>query len=574
MICSGHAPITRERRVAAAHREEIEKHARVEGRRLAAHAFSVQRCHYAAAAGYDELAAAALASISAIAPPEDSCGCLKPSNTSTAANSPPPMSQVRRRTKKSVIELHGKYRLVRTFTRAHVWMLGGSGAAPQAYRLKNPRPVSRFQLFVAAMCAAVIFMDGFDAQVMGYVAPALIVQLHITRAAFGPVVSIGLVGMMIGGLVGGPLADRCGRKPVLVGCCCAFGLLSLLTATAHSLESLATFRLLTGLGLGGAMPNSIAITSEYMPKRLRATAITTMFLGMPLGGALGGFVAAAVIPQFGWQAVFVVGGVLPLFVGAWVLAALPESIRFLILKGDARDRVARLLSRIAPDGAPHGELSIGSGDHRPGGFIVKQLFAEGRGNITVLLWIMFFMNLLALFFLLSWLPTLMHDNGISVQAAILVTTMAQIGNAVGGIVLGRLIDWRSSFRILGWTYLAAAVSIVFIGEAGGSLQLLLPMVFAAGFCTGGGQTAANALAAEFYPTAMRSTGVGWALGIGRIGSIIGPTLGGLLLVGGVETRRIFWMAAIPVLMGTVAAFMIAIAQERQRRGLEPDPVIS
>jgi MFS transporter, AAHS family, 4-hydroxybenzoate transporter len=184
------------------------------------------------------------------------------------------------------------------------------------------------------------------------------------------------------------------------------------------------------------------------------------------------------------------------------------------------------------------------------------------------------MNLLALFFLLSWLLTLMHDNGISVQAAILVTTMAQIGNAVGGIVLGRLIDWRSSFRILGWTYLAAAVSIVFIGEAGGSLQLLLPMVFAAGFCTGGGQTAANALAAEFYPTAMRSTGVGWALGIGRIGSIIGPTLGGLLLVGGVETRRIFWMAAIPVLMGTVAAFMIAIAQERQRRGLEPDPVIS
>jgi hypothetical protein len=159
MICSGHAPITRERRVAAAHREEIEKHARVEGRRLAAHAFSVQRCHYAAAAGYDELAAAALASISAIAPPEDSCGCLKPSNTSTAANSPPPMSQVRRRTKKSVIGLHGKYRLVRTFTRAHVWMLGGSGAAPQAYRLKNPRPVSRFQLFVAAMCAAVIFID-------------------------------------------------------------------------------------------------------------------------------------------------------------------------------------------------------------------------------------------------------------------------------------------------------------------------------------------------------------------------------------------------------------------------------
>lgn len=430
------------------------------------------------------------------------------------------------------------------------------------------RPLGRFQLLAAVLCAAVILMDGYDAQVMGYVAPALIAQLHITRAAFGPLVSIGLIGMMVGGLVGGPLADRYGRKPVLVGCCFAFGLFSLLTATAASFESLAAFRLLTGLGLGGAMPNSIAITSEYMPKRLRATAITTMFVGMPLGGALGGFVAAALIPRFGWQAVFVVGGVLPLLIGAWVLAALPESIRFLMLKGGERVKVARLLSRIAPDGVPAGELSA-AGEHRVGGFIVKQLFAASRGTVTVLLWIMFFMNLLALYFLLSWLPTLMHDNGITVQAAILATALAQIGNAVGGILIGRLIDWRCSFRILGWTYLGAGIAIVLIGQAGGSLGLLIPMVVAAGFCVGGGQTAANALAAEFYPTAMRSTGVGWALGIGRIGSIVGPTVGGLLLVGGVATRQIFWMAAIPALIATAAAFMIAIAQERQRRGLIP-----
>jgi MFS transporter, AAHS family, 4-hydroxybenzoate transporter len=437
----------------------------------------------------------------------------------------------------------------------------------------DTRPLSRFQLLVALLCAALIFMDGFDAQVMGFVAPALIAQLHISRAAFGPVVSIGLIGMMIGGLVGGPLADRFGRKPVLVGCCFAFGLFSLLTATATSFESLAAYRLLTGLGLGGAMPNSIAITSEYMPKRLRATAITTMFVGMPLGAAVAGFVAAALIPRFGWQAVFVVGGVAPLLIGAWVLVALPESIRFLILKGGERERVARLLSRIAPDGAPYEELSAAGGDHRPGGFIVKQLFTEGRGNVTVLLWMMFFMNLLALFFLLSWLPTLMHDNGITVQAAILVTATAQIGNAVGGILLGRLIDWRSSFRILGWTYLAAAVSIIFIGEAGGSLQLLAPMAFAASLCVGGGQTAANALAAEFYPTAVRSTGVGWALGIGRIGSVVGPTLGGILLAGGVAARQIFWMAAIPALIATAAAFRIAVARGRQRRGLEADPAI-
>lgn len=434
----------------------------------------------------------------------------------------------------------------------------------------DSQPLGRFQLGVAAICAALIFMDGYDAQVMGFVAPALIAQLHISRAAFGPVVSIGLVGMMAGGLVGGPLADRFGRKPVLVGCAFAFGLFSLLTATAASFESLAAFRLLTGLGLGGAMPNSIAITSEYMPKRLRATAITTMFVGMPLGGSLGGFVAAALIPRYGWQSVFVVGGVIPLFIGAWVLASLPESIRFLILKGDGEHvRVAGLLARIAPAGLSLGRLSTTADEPRAKGFIVRQLFAENRGTVTVLLWIMFFMNLLALFFLLSWLPILMHDNGITVQTAILVTATAQIGNAVGGVLLGRLIDWRSSFSILGWTYLAAGIGIVLIGAAGGSLGLLIPMVLATGFCVGGGQTAANALTAEFYPTAIRSTGVGWALGIGRIGSIIGPTLGGLLLAGGVGTRQIFWVAALPALIATAAAFMIVIAQERQRRGLVP-----
>jgi MFS transporter, AAHS family, 4-hydroxybenzoate transporter len=440
-------------------------------------------------------------------------------------------------------------------------------------QLIDGQPLSRFQLLVAGICAAVIFMDGFDAQIMGFVAPALIEQMHIARAAFGPVVSIGLVGMMIGGLVGGPLADRFGRKPVLVGCSFAFGLFSLLTATATSLESLAAFRLLTGLGLGGAMPNTISITSEYMPKRLRATAITTMFLGLPLGGAFGGFVAAALIPRLGWQSVFVVGGIFPLFIGVWVLAALPESIRFLILKGNQRDRVTQLLSRIACERAVLEELSAGAGEYSQKGFVVKQLFTEGRGTVTALLWITFFMNLLALFFLLSWLPTLMHDSGITVQAAILVTTLAQIGNAIGGVVLGRLIDWRCSFKILGWTYLAAAASIILIGEAGGSLGRLIPLVLAAGFCTGGGQTAANALTAEFYPTAMRSTGIGWALGIGRIGSIVGPMLGGMLLVGGVEARQIFWMAALPVLLATAAAFIIASVQDRQRRALVIGPAI-
>ncbi|HEY3043943.1 MAG TPA: MFS transporter, partial [Vicinamibacterales bacterium] len=415
------------------------------------------------------------------------------------------------------------------------------------------------------MCGALVFMDGFDAQAMGFVAPALMAQLHITRAALGPVISMGLFGMMIGALVGGPVADYFGRKPVLVACSFAFGTFTLLTSTADSLQSLTIFRFLTGLGLGGAMPNAISLTSEYMPKRLRATAVTIMFSGFSLGAAVGGFVAAALISRYGWQSVFVVGGIFPIVIGVIAFVALPESIRFLLLKGGDRAKVTRYLSRIAPQSAPFGDVSIGIDEHKSKGFVVTQLFKERRGPVTLLLWVMFFMNLLDLYFLNSWLPTVMNDDGIPLQTAIIITTLFQIGGAVGAVLLGRLIDRLLSFKILAWTYLSAAACIFLIGEAGASIVLLVITVFAAGLCVVGGQTSANALAAEFYPTAMRSTGVGWALGIGRIGSIIGPTLGGILLSGAAQTRQVFWLAAIPVLIATVAAFSAAFIHEKQRR---------
>ena len=432
-------------------------------------------------------------------------------------------------------------------------------------RLIDEQPFSRHQLLVAVMCGALVFMDGFDAQAMGFVAPALTAQLGITRLALGPVISFGLFGMMIGALVGGPLADRFGRKPVLVACSFAFGVCTLLTATATTLQELGIFRLLTGLGLGGAMPNAIALTSEYMPRRFRATAVTTMFAGFSMGAAVGGFVAAALIRQYGWQSVFIVGGVFPIIIGLVALVALPESLRFLVVKGGNEQKVAQYLHKIAPNVAVSQNLAVGPDEHSSGGFVVGQLFMDGRGPITALLWVMFFMNLLNLYFLNSWLPTVMNDIGIRVETAILITTLFQIGGAIGAIGLGRIIDRRASFRILAWTYLTAAISIFLIGQSGATLGLLVITVFAAGFGIVGGQTSSNALAAEFYPTAMRSTGLGWALGVGRIGSIIGPTLGGVLLssLGGGQTRQIFWFAAVPALVATCAAFFAAYLQSRK-----------
>src|ERR1700688_4378712 len=171
--------------------------------------------------------------------------------------------------------------------------------------------MNRAQLLVLVLCGSVLFIDGFDAQSMGFVAPALVEQLHLARSALGPVFSSGLVGIMIGALVFGPLADRLGRKPVLVWCTLLFGASSLLTATAVSLPSLLVYRLVTGFGLGGAMPNAVSLTSEFMPKRSRATAVTLMFVGFSVGAAVGGFVAAGLIARFGWQSVFVTGGIVP-----------------------------------------------------------------------------------------------------------------------------------------------------------------------------------------------------------------------------------------------------------------------
>ena len=419
----------------------------------------------------------------------------------------------------------------------------------------DQQPLSRFQMLIVALCGTVLFMDGFDAQAIGFVAPALVQQLHIARTALGPVFSSGLVGIMIGALVFGPLADRFGRKPVLVFCTALFGVCSLLTATAGSLESLLIYRLITGFGLGGAMPNAVSLTSEYMPKGFRATAVMVMFSGFAIGAAAGGFVAAGLIARLGWPSVFLTGGALPCILALVLLALLPESIRFLVMKGGKDQRAARNLARIAPGVTfPQARLLTIEED-RSQRFLVGELFTAGRASATLLLWVIFFMSLLDLYFLNNWLPTVIHDSGIAVEKAIVLTALFQLGGVVGSLSLGRLIDRYLSFRVLAWTYLAASASVFLIGEAGVSVALLACAISAAGFAIIGGQSGANALAAEFYPTSIRSTGVGWALGIGRIGSIIGPLLGGALLSLQHETRRIFWAAAVPVLIAAAAAWL-------------------
>jgi AAHS family 4-hydroxybenzoate transporter-like MFS transporter len=281
-----------------------------------------------------------------------------------------------------------------------------------------------------------------------------------------------------------------------------------------------------------------------------------MFCGFSIGAAVVGWVAAGVIPRWGWQGVFVIGGILPCLVAVAVIGFLPESIRFLLRNHPRDPRAVSYLARIAPDApdAMRGELTLAEDSvHR--GFVVKQLFLGGRHWLTLLLWAMFFANLLDLYFINSWLPTIMHDVGLGQERAILITTLFQVGGSLGAVVLGKLMDRRRSFRLLALMYVGAAGCVFLIGASGTSQVWLIATVFASGFAVIGAQNGANALAAETYPTAYRSTGVGWAFGIGRVGSILGPILGGML-VG--KTPQLFLIAAVPLAFAATAALVAAV----------------
>jgi MFS transporter, AAHS family, 4-hydroxybenzoate transporter len=446
-------------------------------------------------------------------------------------------------------------------------------ATVDVQELIDSRRLSMFQLLVVSLCALIVFMDGFDTQAIGYVAPAVVRAWHVDRAALTPVFSAGLFGLMLGALAFGPVADRFGRKPVLVFCSLFFGVMSLFTATADSVRSLTILRFITGLGLGGAMPNAIALTTEYAPKRIRATTVMIMFCGFSIGAALGGVAAASLITHFGWKSVFVLGGIVPCLSFPFLAILLPESIRYLVVQGGRGDQVAAILGRIDPAANVRADATFTVEEHKAKGFVVRHLFAEGRGPFTLLIWVVFFMSLLDLFFVTNWLPTIIHDAGIAVSRAALITAMYQVGGTLGAILLGRLFDRFSPFVMLALTYLAASAFVMLIGTVGTSIIPLVLTVFGAGFCVVGGQIGANALTANSYPTPIRSTGVGWALGIGRIGSIIGPAIGGLLLSLRWPTRQIFLVGAAPVLIASLAALCISFLRRspRAEHALEAAP---
>jgi AAHS family 4-hydroxybenzoate transporter-like MFS transporter len=401
----------------------------------------------------------------------------------------------------------------------------------------GPR-MSAAQLSSLVLCGALLFLDGFDTQAIGYVAPALLQEWGASRAALGPVFSFGLAGLMLGALVAGPVADRLGRKPVLIGCAVIFGALTICCAIARSLEWLMLLRFLAGLGLGGVMPNGIALVAESTPDRLRGRLVTILVCGFSLGAAAGGYLAAWLIPAFGWRAVFLLGGVLPLALVPALMLMLTESVSFI----EARRR-----RRSPPDGVTF----LGA---EPSSASPLLLFSRGLAGVTSCLWIAFFMNLVLLYFLSNYLPTILQAAGLPLEDAVRATGLYQIGGLVGAISLGWLIDRVPARIVISVALAAACVFVLLIASVPNDVFLVSLGTLGAGFCVVGGQIGANAFAGLIYPTAVRATGVGWALGVGRLGSVIGPMLVSALLVAGWPLSSVFYAACVPALLAAASIY--------------------
>jgi len=421
-------------------------------------------------------------------------------------------------------------------------------------RFIDEGPLTGFQISVIICCALVSLLDGADTQSIGVAAPFIAETLGINIKNFGPIFSSALVGATIGAASFGPIADRLGRKTMLIVALTLFGVFTVLTALANSVPVLITVRILAGLGLGGATPCYIALTSEYAPTRMRAALVTLMWSAFPLGGMMGGLLNSYLIPHAGWRAIFYIGGVAPLLLAVALLLYLPESIKFLLARRHDNDGVRRIVARFRLAAVP-ADTHFSMDEERLPGLPIRHLFNEGRGPGTLMLWVPFFMGFGILTVATLWTPALLRLNGIPAASTAFVIAFNGLGGFIGQSTAGWLMRRFGILPVLLPAFLLGTAATVGLGYGASSVALAATFICLVGVFLGLGTGAAIALSAIIYPTAIRSTGVGWGMAMGRFGQIVGPLIAGALLSNGWTPDRIMSVIAAG---GLIAAVFVVL----------------
>jgi AAHS family 4-hydroxybenzoate transporter-like MFS transporter len=422
----------------------------------------------------------------------------------------------------------------------------------------NETRISGFQIKVLALCCLVSMLDGFDTQSIAFVAPVLRQTLVIDPSTLGFIFSAALLGAALGGISLGIFADKYGRKvPTLVSVA-IFGTMTIACGTADSTTELIIYRFIAGIGLGGAFPNIIAIVSEYSPDRTRSTFVVLAIWGFPIGAIVGGMFSGYLINEFGWQMVFYVGGGLSILSIVLLVFEMPESIRYLPTVKDSGERIAGILNKIVP----HNKYSVSDNFFISEAPNVKQhygaIFNKEYIARTVTFSIVYFMSLLLSYLLVNWIPSLLSQSGLAIEEAVMGAVVFNFAGIVGSLVFSRIIDYRGyPITTLVICYLLGAVAVFFLGQVEISFWPIILSIAVTGFFLIGAQMTFPAVVSEYYPVHMRSTGIGNIQSMGKLGSLIGPVVGGLLLSAGFSPSQLFGVGVLPVLVCVISLLVFS-----------------
>ena len=439
--------------------------------------------------------------------------------------------------------------------------------------LINGNPLSRFQKLVVFLGFCVIALDGFDIAIMGFIAPTLKHEWGVTNYELGFVISAALIGLALGALLSGPLADWLGRKKIIVNSVFFFGFWTIVTAFSQNIEQMIFFRFMTGLGLGAAMPNIGTLVSEYAPERQRSFLITVIFCGFTFGAAAGGFSASWLIPRFGWHSLMALGGILPLLFAPLLIWLLPESVRFLVVKRAPAARIRAILQRLYPGQiADNAEFTLPA---QPVNANAMRLVLSRHYRLgSLMLWLVYFMGLFLVYILGSWLPTLVKEVGLTVSQAAVMTAIYQAGGTVGSLFAGWLMDRINPHRALGLIYAIGGLFTMAMGHAAASFALLCLLAFVSGACLNGANTGMNALSARYYPTQARATGSSWMHGVGRMGAILSAFAGAEMMALNLSFENVFLILGIPAALTVVGLVVKGLfASDAETASPAPSPTL-